>query len=66
MGVKHWMLLAGILGGFGGILAALPNWQALATPGVVGGTLVMLSSAVTAVFIEKPGAETNVDPKRFS
>lgn len=65
METKHWLLLVGIIGGFGTAIIALPNWEALATPAVVGGLLVSLSSSIGAVFVGKPeSADTNVTFKK--
>lgn len=63
--MKHWLLLTGIIGGLGTAIIALPDWSALATPPVIGGLLVSLSSAIGAVFVQKPeGSDTNVSFKK--
>lgn len=64
MGLKHVLLLLGIIGGLGGVLISVPSWEALFTPAVVGSMLVNLSSSIGAVFVNKPGAENEITIRR--
>lgn len=55
MQAKHYLLLAGIIGGFGLQIAGLEHGLSeMLTPKFLGGTLVMISNSIIAVFVESP------------
>jgi hypothetical protein len=60
MGIRHWALLAGIIGGFSTALAGMESWSAV-SPVTVAGFLASLASSITAVFVSSPSQDdTNV------
>lgn len=51
---KHVALIAGCLGGMGGMVSALHDWQEAMTPAFIGGALIVLGTQLGAIYSEKP------------
>lgn len=59
---KHYLILAGLLTGLALQLGtAQHGWSDVLTPGFLGGVVMQLASALTAIFVGAPGATTALD-----
>lgn len=51
---KHWIVLAGLLGGMSTQLLTAHSWSDTLTPGFVAGLMISLSSGITGLFVNAP------------
>jgi hypothetical protein len=55
--LKHAAIIAGLIAGVvTEFLAVRHSWDAIATPWFVAGVLMQIAAAITAIFVEAPGA----------
>lgn len=58
---KHWMIIALLIGGVATELGtAQHGWADVLTPGFVAGLLMLVASAITAIFVGAPGASDDL------
>jgi hypothetical protein len=61
MELKHAAIIAGLIAGVvTQFLALRHSWEAIVTPWFVAGVLIQIAAAITAIFVEAPGASAGL------